>query len=391
MEKKWNKRPQRPVIQIVSLLSLSLLLIFSSSCVVADEQELIEQLLKKVDVVDGEMTITTDSGEKVTITISKDGSSEEEDKCTEGEKTGKSGDVDWSSILPSICSIEDVFKVLGKWEHAYEFKKKGLVWSHIAAELGYTKESMYAELMEIAEQRLKEAKESGIITQELFDKKIGYFSEIAEKWTNKVFADTSEYVDWSSILPSINSIEDVFKVLGKWEYAYEFKKKGLVWSHIAAELGYTKESMYAELMEITKQRLKEAKESGIIGQDLVDKKITLFSETAEKWTNKVFADTSEYVDWDSILPSINSIEDVFKVLGVWEDAYELKKLGAYWSHVAAELNYTKESIYAELMAITEHRLKEAKESGMISQKQFEEKLAYFSEIAEKWTNKVFAE
>ena len=48
MDKKWNKKPKRPVIQIVSLLSLVVLLIFSSSCVVADEQELIEELLKKV-------------------------------------------------------------------------------------------------------------------------------------------------------------------------------------------------------------------------------------------------------------------------------------------------------------------------------------------------------
>ncbi len=290
MDKKWNKRSIRPVIQIVSLFSLVLLLIFSTSCVVADEEELIEQLLKKVDMVDGEMTITTDNGEKVTITISKEGSSDDKDECTDGKETSKSGSVDWSAILPTINSIEDVFKVLGVWEDAHELKEKGLAWSHIAAELGYNKETMYAELMEIAEQRLKEANESGLIDQDLVEKKIAYFSEIAEKWTNKVFADTSGSVDWASILPAINSIEDVFKVLGVWEDAHELKEKGLAWSHIAAELGYNKETMYAELMEIAEQRLKEAKESGIINQNQVEEKVAYFSEIAEKWTNKVFAE-----------------------------------------------------------------------------------------------------
>jgi hypothetical protein len=36
---------------------------------------------------------------------------------------------------------------------------------------------------------LKEAKESGLITQEMVEKKLAYFSEIALKWVHKIFAE----------------------------------------------------------------------------------------------------------------------------------------------------------------------------------------------------------
>ncbi len=62
----------------------------------------------------------------------------------------------------------------------------------MAAELGYNKDTMYAELLEIAEVRLKDAKEAGLISQEQMEKKFAYFSEIALKWVHKIFADTYE-------------------------------------------------------------------------------------------------------------------------------------------------------------------------------------------------------
>jgi len=58
--------------------------------------------------------------------------------------------------------------------------------------------------------------------------------------------DSSSSIDLTNILPTIESIEDVFKVLGVWEVAHEWREKGLAWSHIAEELGYNADKMPAE-------------------------------------------------------------------------------------------------------------------------------------------------
>jgi len=178
------------------------LLLLPSSCLITgekDEAEVIENLLQKVDAMDGEMTVVTRAGDNVTITITKgpsidgqtDDNTQEMSKNTGVEKDA-SGYIALSSVLPSLASIEDVFEILGAGEDAYTLRKKGLSWSHVAAEMGYGEDTMHAELLEIAEERLKDAKESGLITHEMLEKKLAYFREIALKWINKIFADTYE-------------------------------------------------------------------------------------------------------------------------------------------------------------------------------------------------------
>ena len=188
---------------IAFTLFLSVLLLLNSSCLITgekDEAELIESLLQKVDAMDGEMSVVTKEGDNITITITKgssieshqvDDNTKDQTKGPEVDKDSPSS-IDMSSILPSLEGIEDVFEVLGVWEDAHVLHEKGLSWSHVATELGYDEDTMYAELLEIAEERLKDAKASGLITYELFEKKFAYFSEITLKWVNKIFTDTGE-------------------------------------------------------------------------------------------------------------------------------------------------------------------------------------------------------
>ena len=198
-----NTNRTRKSLRFILITLLFVLLLLNSSCITAgekDEAELIESLLQKVAAMDGEMNVVTKNGDNITITLTKEASIENDEvgdiikdkpKNTEIGKSYPSS-IDVSNILPPLDNIEDVFKVLEVWEDAHMLHEKGLSWHHAAAELGYHKDTMHAELLEIAEERLKDAKESGLISSELLEKKLAYFNDIALKWVNKIFTDTEE-------------------------------------------------------------------------------------------------------------------------------------------------------------------------------------------------------
>ncbi|MFC2010335.1 hypothetical protein ACFLUL_01985 [Chloroflexota bacterium] len=335
--KRLQAKPLFRTIFAVSLI-LSLLTVSTSCQVTSDEERLIEGILENLDMVNGEMTIVTEDGETITIKIttsnSEEGENLEYDELEAGtpvkvtvedgshadmedvevqHKDGENGDnyeaedtyddddsgnkpsvavADLSSILPSMASIEDVFRVLGVWEDAEEFREMGLAWSHIAEELDYNQERMRSRLQDMAEELLKAARDAGLITQEQLEAKFRYFDEMAAKWIGKIFADTEveavSDVDLESILPSLESIEDVFRVLGVWEDAVAWHEEGLTWAHIADELGYTMEKMYAELMEIAEEYLWAAKEAGLINHEQFEEMFTRFDELAEGWIHEIY-------------------------------------------------------------------------------------------------------
>ena len=176
------------------------------------------------------------------------------------------------------------------------------------------------------------------------------------------------------------------------EHRRELRKQGLSWSDVAAELGYNRESMYAELQEIIEQRLHHARELGLINQEKLEYKFKHYSELALKWTNKIFADSSVsgVKKLEDFLPSLNSKEDVFRTLGLWEDADILLDEGRSWSQVAMELGYTEEKMYAALQQICEESLHSAKVQGLITYEQYKNKLEYYNELSLKWVDKIFA-
>jgi len=308
--------------------------------------------------------------------------------------TGTDSSEDLADILPSLDCIEDVFKTLGIWEDAAQLQKQGLTWSHIAEELGYDRDRMYRELEEITEERLYHARELELISQSQHEYKYIFFCEKAIKWTDKIFADTGtdSSEDLADILPSFDCIEDVFKTLGKWEDAIYLIKQGLTWSRIAEELGYDKIKMYHELEEIIEERLHHARELELISQDQLESKYNYFCEKAAKWINIIFADTGtgSSESLADILPTLDYIEDVFKTLGIWEDASHLQKQGLTWSHIAEELGYDKIKMYNELEEIIEESLQQAKELWLIDQDELEYKYDYFCEKVLKLTDRIFS-
>ena len=80
--------------------------------------------------------------------------------------------------------------------------------------------------------------------------------------------------------------------------------------------------------------------------------------------------SSTDADLADLLPSLNCIEDVFKTLGVWEDAHALREEGYSWPEIAGKLGHNEETLYAELEEIIEERLHHAKELGLMNYDQF---------------------
>ena len=153
---------------------------------------------------------------------------------------------------------------------------------------------MLIRLQDIAERELKDALGEGLINQEQVESKFKYFKELAVKWLNKIFADVEEKPSTNAylttILPSLNCIEDVFKTLGVWEDAHALREKGLSWAHVAGELSHNEETMYVDLQEIIEERLRHAKELGLINHDQLEYKFNYFNELALKWVTEIFSE-----------------------------------------------------------------------------------------------------
>jgi len=409
---KYRTRISTKLIVLSSLLSMFLLL--SSACAIPTEDEtaMLDELLERLEAVDGEITFATKDGETINVKITKESSQESQDKDNaqdrkEEASTDKdsAGSKDLSGILPSLESKEDVFRVLGVWEDAHALREQGLSWSHTAEELGYHPDKMYAELQEIAERELKDAKAEGLINYEQLKSKFVYFSNTAQKWVEKIFADAVvkntgyTVMDLADYLPSLDSFEDVFKALGVWEDAHALREEGLTWSHVARELGYNEDTMYAQLQEFIEIKLKEAKAAGLINHEQLEYKFEYFNEIAMQWVEKIFADTAGtstndivdiVTDLVSILPPLNSFEDVFKALGVWEDAHVLREEGLTWFHIAGELDYHADKMYVELQEIADRELRDAKTDGLINHEQFGYMFNDFCEKAMDWVQEIFA-
>lgn len=290
------------LVHLITAAVMSLLLLFSPACAIPteDETEMLEDLLNRLDAVEGEITFVTEDGETVHIEVTKestkDKQSQDDEEEPSEEKDKDSSEL--SDILPSLCSKEDVFKALGVWEEAHALIEQGLTWSHTAEELGYTAETMLAELDEMAERELHDAKAEGLINQDQLVSKLESFNGLARKWVGKIFADgatdtVDTYTDLASILPPPDSYEDVFEYLGVWEDARAFHEQGLTWSHTAEELEYNADKMYAELRALAERELHDAKVDGLISYEQYQSMLAEFSETAMDWVQEIFADAAE--------------------------------------------------------------------------------------------------
>ncbi|MBN2076467.1 MAG: hypothetical protein JW762_13040 [Dehalococcoidales bacterium] len=361
---------------------------------------MLENLLHRLDAIEGEITFVTKDGETVNIQITKESSpatNTNKENCTTSDTDKKEVTTDKSTnALPVICSKEDVFELLGVLDKAKELRNKGHSWCSTAQELGYTPDSIYAQLEETGKRKLEDALEQGLIDQEQMNKNLSEFTASAKKWVDKIFADSSLISpgNLSEYLPVLNCIEDVFKTLGVWENAHSLREQGHAWSQVATELGYTTEnSMYTALVAKIETMLKEAYAVGLLSQEKLEYKITYYSDTGLKWIKKIFSDTtsSTPASISDILPTLVDYEAVFSMLGTWEQASALREQEQSWSSIAIELGYSEESMYKKIRGIAEQELHDAKISGLISYDQYKEMLESYSNTAESWVQEIFSD
>jgi orotate phosphoribosyltransferase-like protein len=297
MKRFVNYRSIKP---FVASILLVVLLLPASSCISGAEGDLVESILANVDTIDGEAVFHTKDGRTVTITVS--GESQEDNvnkdekptQTCEEEKEKQDNDTkeNLADILPTVGSIEEIFKTLGVWEQASELHSKGLSWAHVSTELGFDSETMYRELQEDIESRIRYAKELGLINQEQYEHKTKNYGETALKYVNKIFADTAEpeSTDLAGLLPSFNSEEDVFDSLGLSEKANRLHESGLNWAEVATELDLTGDIMYRELKDNIEERLHLAKSKGLISYEEYKEKLDFYYAEALAWVNKIFAE-----------------------------------------------------------------------------------------------------
>jgi len=198
------------------------------------------------------------------------------------------------TVLPCLENIEDVFRTLGVWEDAALLHENGLSWAHIAGELGYDADKMHKCLQNIGEERTRATMKCGNLTSDEVEELFNYFNRLALDWVKEIFADTEETpcddVDLTTILPRLESIEDVFRTLGVWEDTALLHEKGLSWAHVAKELGYGADKMHICLQNIAKERIWTAKKSGCLKPEQAAELFNNFDRLALDWVDEIFVD-----------------------------------------------------------------------------------------------------
>ncbi len=378
----------------LALLVLAGLALVPTACVPGDQSELIESLLDNTSSLGGELHLVTKDGDSYTVTISKgtpvavpDDDDDVNDDCDDDDKCGPR----LEDYLPCLNSEKDIFKTLGLWEQASALKNAGKNWAEIAAELGYTQDTLLAAVKTVIESNLHEAKVQGLISYEKYTSKVSYYNGLAEKWVGKIFASTAATptARLEDYLPSLNSEKDVFKTLGMLEQAKTLKNAGKTWSEVAAEIGYTQDTLLAAVKAVIESNLGEALQLGLIGQEKYDYKIGYYGELAEKWVAAIFADVP--LSLDDYLPVMESEVDVFVMLGITDDVASIHDSGVPWADIAAGYGYTADSMYSALKQVIEAGLHEAKVKGLITYDEYSAKLSYYYDVALQVVGNIFAD
>ena len=150
--------------------------------------------------------------------------------------------------------------------------------------------------MTIAEENVYAAKHAGYLPYEKAKALLDDFRQLVKDWVEEIFADTDEPLcneDIENLLPRLESIEDVFRTIGKWEKAAALKEDGLGWSHVAAELGYTYEKLKICLLEIAEDKVYTAKHAGCLTPEQAKEMLNSFIPIAKYWAEEVFTNTED--------------------------------------------------------------------------------------------------
>ena len=270
----WFGGPRGTIMKLPSLRTLvrfslvapllMLAVLPTSACSLPSEADALESILRSTDAVDGEITIVNQDGRKVTLKISTEDAAE-----TEGSKTGTS-DPD----SPSNEKVGEDWGADGCGE-----SRQAAVEGEVA-EIGENEITVECD----ADRRLTiRVTDSTRITL-AGDREVS----LADL---QVGVRVSICFDPATLLPSLQSIEDVFGTLGKWEKAVVQREKGLTWAQVARELGFEPDKMHISLLDIAEESVYAAKHAGCLTLDRAKELLGQFSPVAQGWVDEIFADS----------------------------------------------------------------------------------------------------
>lgn len=302
-------------------------------------------------------------------------------------------------ILPPLNRPEDLFRALDRWSEADGLIEHGLPLWKVARELELGPDRMHERLMSVAEKRVREAVQSGRLEPRRGENLLDEYEERVEKWIDEIFEDEGsdepivKPIELDDFLPEIDSAKDVFKVLGVWEKAEHYLDEGLTLEHTARELGYTADSMHERLMGLAREIARRAIDANRIDPYVADELVGKYNHVALEWVELIFADNEPDkepdIDPDKVLPKLNTIDDVFRFLGMWPGFNELRKDGLGARNIARELGLTSESLRHRLIEMGEDEVDDAHKDHGLSERVADELLEDYERVVDEWVEEIF--
>ena len=243
-------------------------------------------------------------------------------------------------------------------------------------------------------------------------------------------ADPSDLTaELRAFLPRFDSEEDVYRFLGVSERARELRGRDLSWNQVARELGFGPDLMLRRLLQTAEEKITTVFSSRTGLSDEAKQLLVHFERLAGEWVAVIFpgrigdpshdddsvtrnepaADTDETVTRDepaastgetgevSILDGdftpqlVDSVEDVWRMLGVFEKAAELRGLDLTQAQVARELGLTDGSMMDRLFDRFEETISKAIRSGTLTSARAMELLTHFGKVAQEWVAVIFSD
>jgi len=351
-----------------SLVVLFLPLLLVNACKPMSDEEILESILQNVNDIDGEITIVTKDGKTITLIASTEASEGTKDTIKETPKLSNYKEV-------NTKGEKQVYQSDNTTQAIAEGKIVGIEVNEISIKC----EQGYVITIRVTDSTvIKLADDSPI---EFNDLELGVKVKLQ--------------FDPITILPRLENVKDVFRALGVYDKAVLLREKGLSWAHIAKELGYDADKMHMCLQNIGEERIRATMKCGILTSDEIQELFNYFDRLALDWVKEIFADTEETpcddVDLSTILPRLESIEDVFRTLGIWEDAALLHEEGLSWAHAAKELGYGADKMHLCLKNIGEERIWTVKKAGCLTPEEAAEMLNSFDHLVLEWIEEIFAD
>ena len=119
-----------------------------------------------------------------------------------------------------------------------------------------------------------------------------------------------------------------------------------------------------------------------------------YQDLIEEWAEEIFSRTPESpaVNLVELLPRFESIENVFRTLGVWDDAsFLMDEDGLSAEDAARELDYTPNWMEDLLFSVGEGIVDETLENDLIGDETADDLLDNYEDHVQHWVEEIFGD